>query len=281
MKKSIGFVKVSLALSMLVLSSGCAAEPVSEASSQFAEIAEESTGTPKPIQDDAPKLSSELPWGNLSVEPGEIPQDDSELRRALTFFEVVEGLGGDHSGAVDYEYEWDNQQRYAGVQSRGSTSSNRDRDYVALYFWGPDVEVLMNGKTSVWFGFYLDSHEDRIKALCNGVLFEVKEHAFRIPGWQTCSDGDYKYADYDMMPVGVTDAVDGHLIRLLATNGFVAKVLDTDGKEHVFDFPFVRALDVDESCDGSSSIVKCNWSAQDFLTIALQAEEAVSRGLGY
>lgn len=221
--------------------------------------------------------SSDLTPGAPVAAVGKLNLEKDDLLRALTFFSPEEANGGD----IDYEYVWSGTQRGAAGLARSAKASNRDRDFLSLAIYSPDLTVDMDGTVTFTMIFKLNSHEDRVKALCNGLVVEVAEHYFIIPPFESCSSGEYLYSDYDMMPYGIYSEVDWNKIALMATNPFVIRAVDIDGVEHVFDFDEKSTLESEPGCDGSSSITKCSLSAQDILTLALQARQAVEDGLGY
>jgi hypothetical protein len=249
MKKS--FVAGSLALLLLV--SGCASPAVKV----VAEV-------------EAPFLPTTSLTEGLGIKPKPFTSDLDKLQKSYDFYEVTEASAG---GDLDYSLDWQGQFRSVGTLSDEAHASNRERDKVSLAFNGIDIKVYLDGTTSFFVFMTLNSQGAEVTAFCNGILFEVAGEAFKIPGEEDCFDNAVDEFTFDSFSFFFGDnyswesenAEVTRMFQLLAQNSFRVKVVDTDGKEHVFTYDITRKFP----------------SPQDFFRIAFEAELAVKAGLGY
>ena len=227
-----------------------------------------SCAAPETIEDtEIPFLpTSSFPSG-LNTQPSEITNDVNQLKKSFDSYRLKEGPGGE----IDYYLYWgDTQYNGAGEQSEESMKANRERDRVSLAFYAPDIDVLVDGRANIKFFLKFDPHGKNILTLCNGMLFEVAGEAIKVPTGmlETCDleEADDQSRMYFTATDDKThDAEIKRLFTLLSQNTFVIRLMDTDHKEYVFTF--------DKNRDYPSP--------QAFFKTALEAEKAISLGLGY
>lgn len=250
MKKRI----IATALALVLLASGCsspAAETVSEAKA-------------------APFLPTTSLAEDLGINPKPFTSNLEKLQKSYDFYEVNEASAG---GDLDYSLDWAGQFNSVGTLSDEGHASNRERDKVNLAFNGPDIDVNLDGSTSFFVFMTINSKGAEVTAFCNGILFEVAGEAFKIPGEEDCFDNRMDEFSFDSFGFFFGESYAGtagndkvmRMFKLLAQNSFTVKVVDVDGKEHIFTFDKSREFP----------------SPQDYFRIAFEAELAVKAGLGY
>jgi hypothetical protein len=249
MKKSL----IAATLAMVLLVSGCA----SPAAEVVAEV-------------EAPFLPTTSLTQGLGINPKPFTSDLDKLQKSYDFYEVTEASAG---GDLDYSLDWQGQFGSVGTLSDEAQASNRERDQVNLAFNAPDLEVYLDGTTSFFVFLTINSQGEEVTAFCNGILFEVAGEAFKIPGEEDCFDNRQDEFSFDSFSFFFGDnyswdsenAEVTRMFQLLAQNSFRVKVVDTEGKEHVFTYDISREFP----------------SPQDFFRIAFEADLAVKAGLGY
>lgn len=240
-------------LAMVLLVSGCA--------SPAAEVAAEV---------EAPFLPTTSLTEGLGIEPKLFTSDLEKLKKSYEFYEETEAYAGSD---YDYSLDWQGQFERVGTLSDEGHASNRERDKVSLAFNAPDIKVYLDGTTSFFVFMTINSQGNEVTAFCNGILFEVAGEAFKIPGEEDCFDNRVDEFSFDSFSFFFGDnyswdsenAEVTRMFQLLAQNSFRVKVVDTDGKEHVFTYDISREFP----------------SPQDFFRIAFEADLAVKAGLGY
>lgn len=243
----------AVTLALVLLFSGCASPAVVTPESEVAPF---------------------LPTTSLTVGLGIIPKpftsDLKKLQKSYEFYEVTEASAG---GDLDYSLDWQGQFRSVGTLSDEAHASNRERDKVNLAFNAPNIKVYLDGTTSFFVFLTINSQGDEVTAFCNGIVFEVAGEAFKIPGEEDCFDNavdDFSFDSFsfffgDNYSWDSNNAEVTRMFQLLAQNSFRVKVVDTNGKEHVFTYDISREFP----------------SPQAFFRIAFEADLAVKAGLGY
>jgi hypothetical protein len=235
-----------------------------------------------PVEESKPEVF--LPTTTLSddlgLQPGPLTDDTAVLTESFEKYEVYENASNDlWCDNCDYSLKWDDGGRdisRVGVLSNEAQASNRQRDQVSLVFEPFEVKVKMDGVVEFSAYISLISQGEEVVAFCNGILVEVLEEAFKFPGskYEDCTDQLYDKFDFDLTVFlfGDNSFDDGYenlrtyrMFRLMSENTFTVKIVDTNGKEHVFVFDIQRDYP----------------SPQGYFRIAFEAEKAVKLGLGY
>ena len=220
--------------------------------------------------------NSQFPQGVFSIEPGYIDFDSDSLQRALTYFDPQEDRDGT---SLDYTYVF-NGYEWLEKESRNSQESNRDRDKTILYLWkSPEVKVFTSGRTQLQLNFRFYTPEGITQGFCRGMIIEVAGRSITLPPLIPCDSPNplqdrniHEYYFWD-----VDNQRDNHILRILATNSFVIRLMDENGIEHVFDFELASSIAANQDCDGWS----CRLTAHDLFTLGLQTNRAIELGMGY
>ncbi len=219
--------------------------------------------------------TSDLPFG-VNQLPDPITADQEQLKSSYSIFSVDESSGGD----IDYYLEWNDSWDYNLGGRFMNPESTRFRDKATLTIGPPSLWVYRQddfpGRIFISWPIQFktgDPNESQlfgIEALCNGILVEVKEEAFKIPSSSPCPSRTYSDTGLDLTNISLMgdEPEERRMLMLMSQNPFVLKVVGVDGKERAFEY----------SGEKSESTV---WSPQDYIRIGLEAEQAVLLGHGY